>query len=105
MTRVLVLGATVAVGGGLLVGTTLAYGLTLYAILAIVLALTGAAAVAFLTPDEDLEPAPVILTGPLARPVADDEEQAMAEEPAAPEVVAEPVKLPVPKPSATPAAA
>jgi membrane protein implicated in regulation of membrane protease activity len=104
MTRVLVLGSIVAVGGGALLGLTLAYQLVPLAVLAVLLGLAGTFAVARVTP----EPAPqlrvpVTLGGPLARPVDEDTEE--DEESAAEPEPAPVQQLPVPVVAAVPDAA
>jgi hypothetical protein len=101
MTRVIVLGSIVAIGGGALLGLTLAYQLIPLTVLAVLLGLAGTFAVIRTTP----EPAPVLrepvtLGGPLARP-ADNEDEESATEP-----VPAPVQhFPVPVVAAVPDAA
>jgi len=100
MTRVLVMGSIVAVAGGVLLGTSLAYELVPLAVLAALLGLAGTFLVVRATPepaDETL--APVTLGGSLTRPAGKDEESAAEPEPA-------PVQqLPVPVVAAVPDAA
>ncbi|WP_125772900.1 hypothetical protein [Antribacter gilvus] len=100
MTRVLVLGAIVAVSGGALVGVTLALGPALLAVLAILLALGGATAVAFIVPEPTETAETVTLSGPLVREVAAKE----PEPEAAPEPLRAPTSLPAPQ-AAVPSAA
>ena len=104
MTRVIVLGSIAAVGGGALLGITLAYQLVPLAVLAALLGLAGTFAAVRATPEPEpaLLRAPVTLGGPLARPVEDDEEEEFATEPAVPAPVQQ---LPVPVVAAVPDAA
>ena len=104
MTRVIVLGSIAAVGGGVLLGITLAYQLVPLAVLAALLGLAGTFAAVRATPEPEpaLLRAPVTLGGPLARPVEDDEEEEFAPELAVPAPVQQ---LPVPVVAAVPDAA
>jgi hypothetical protein len=99
MTRVIVLGSSVAVGGGLLLGVTLAYQLVPLAVLAALLGLAGIFVVVRAVPEPaPAMNAPITLGGSLARP-ADIEE---------PDTESEPVpvqQLPVPVVAAVPDAA
>lgn len=99
MTRVLVLGSVVAVGGGALLGFTVAYQLAPLTVLAVLLGLAGIFAVlrAIPAPVTGLD-VPVTLGGPLARPVENEEP--------ADEAGSTPVQqLPVPVVAAVPDAA
>lgn len=99
MTRVLVLGSIIAVGGGALLGFTIAYQLVPLTVLAVLLGLAGTFFVVRATPEPTTEPsAPVTLGGSLARPVGDDE---TADEP----VPAPVQQLPVPVVAVVPDAA
>ncbi len=105
MARVIVLGSIAAVGGGALLGITLAYQLVPLAVLAALLGLAGTFAAVRATPEPApaLLRAPVTLGGALARPVANEEEE---EESATEPVVPAPVQqLPVPTVAAVPDAA
>ncbi len=99
MTRVIILGSSVAVGGGALLGITLAYQLVPLAVLAALIGLAGIFVVVRAVPEPaPAMGAPIILSGPLARP-ADNEE---------PDTESEPVpvqQLPVPVVAAVPDAA
>ena len=99
MTRVIILGSSVAVGGGAFLGITLAYQLVPLAVLAALLGLAGTFVVVRAIPEPaPAMGAPIILGGPLARP-ADNEE---------PDTESEPVRvqqLPVPVVAAVPDAA
>lgn len=99
MTRVIILGSSVAVGGGAFLGITLAYQLVPLAVLAALLGLAGIFVVVRAIPEPaPATGAPIILSGPLARP-ADNEE---------PDTESEPVRvqqLPVPVVAAVPDAA
>ena len=99
MTRVLILGSIVAVGGGVLLGLALAYQLVPLVVLAVLGGLAGTLAVVRATPDPaPVLRAPVTLGGPLAHPVEQEEPE--------PEAAATPVQeLPVPVVAAVPDAA
>ncbi|GGM09649.1 hypothetical protein ACFQBY_08890 [Promicromonospora citrea] len=94
MTRVLVMGSTVAVTCGVLLGFALAHQLVPLVVLAALLGLAGTVLVARSTPEPAPAAfAPVTLGGPLARPAEDEVE----DEEAAAEPVGTPVQqLPVP---------
>jgi len=95
MTRVLVMGSTVAVTCGVLLGFALAHELVPLVVLAALLGLAGTVLVARATPEPAPAAfAPVTLGGPLARPAEDGEAE---DEEAAAEPVEAPVQqLPVP---------
>ena len=78
MTRILVFGSIVAVGGGGLLGYALAYQLVPLTVLASLIGLAGTFVVVRAVPEPapDLR-APVTLSGHLVRPVEDDEESAV----------------------------
>ncbi|MFC8799967.1 hypothetical protein ACFT2C_19705 [Promicromonospora sp. NPDC057138] len=101
MTRVLVVGSIVAVGCGALLGLALAYQFLPLTVLAILLGLAGTLAVARATPEPAPQlRAPITLSGPLAFPVVEEDEESAAEPIPAPVQ-----QLPVPAVAVVPDAA
>lgn len=80
MTRVITLGSAVAVGGGAFLGITLAYQLVPLAVLAALVGLAGIFVVVRAIPEPaPVTDAPIILSGPLARPAITEESDTESE--------------------------
>ncbi|MBO0609677.1 hypothetical protein [Myceligenerans salitolerans] len=75
MTRVLALGTIVAIGCGVLLGLTLAYGQWMLAAGALLLGVGGATVVALTVPEPAPTIAPVTLSGPVVRPTVELEDE------------------------------
>ncbi|MBE1874402.1 hypothetical protein [Myceligenerans pegani] len=76
MTRVFALGTIVAIGCGVLLGLTLAYGQWMLAIGALILGVGGATVVALAAPEPEPAMAPVTLGGPVVRPTIELDDEA-----------------------------
>ncbi|GAB4086993.1 hypothetical protein GCM10028784_36230 [Myceligenerans cantabricum] len=87
MTRVLILGALVAIVCGALLGFTLAYGQWMFSIGALILGIGGATVVALAAPEPEPALAPVTLAGPVVRPIIELDDEPEIPEPAAAETI------------------